>query len=47
MTPDFSLPEAVRRTRPLVHCVSNLVAANDCANLALAVGAVNSRKYRK
>lgn len=39
MTPDFSLPEAVRRTRPLVHCVSNLVAANDCANLALAVGA--------
>ena len=39
MTPDFSLPEAVRRTRPLVHCVSNFVSANDCANLALAVGA--------
>ena len=37
--PDFSLLEAVRRRRPLVHCVSNLVSANDCANLALAVGA--------
>lgn len=38
-TPDFSLLEAVRLRRPLVHCVSNLVSANDCANLALAVGA--------
>lgn len=38
-TPDFSLLEAVRRRRPLVHCVSNIVSANDCANLALAVGA--------
>lgn len=25
--------------RPLLHCVSNIVTANDCANLALAVGA--------
>ena len=31
--------EALRRQRPLIHCVSNLVTANDCANLALAVGA--------
>ena len=38
-TPDFSLLERVRRTRPLVHCVSNIVSAGDCANLALAVGA--------
>ena len=38
-TPDLTLLEAVRRRRPLVHCVSNLVSANDCANLALAVGA--------
>ena len=38
-TPDFSLLEAVRCRRPLVHCISNLVSANDCANLALAVGA--------
>lgn len=37
--PDFSLLEAVRRRRPLVHCVSNLVSAGDCANLALALGA--------
>lgn len=38
-TPDFSLLEAVRRRRPLIHCISNLVSANDCANLALALGA--------
>lgn len=38
-TPEFTLPEAVRLRRPLIHCVSNLVSANDCANLALAVGA--------
>ncbi len=38
-TPDFSLLEAVRRRRPLIHCISNIVSANDCANLALAVGA--------
>ena len=37
--PDDSLLEAVRRRRPLVHCISNIVSANDCANLALAVGA--------
>lgn len=38
-TPDFTLLEAVRLRRPLVHCVSNIVSANDCANLALALGA--------
>ena len=37
--PDFFLLEAVRHRRPLIHCISNLVSANDCANLALAVGA--------
>ena len=31
--------EDVRQRRPLIHCVSNIVSANDCANLALAVGA--------
>ncbi len=30
---------AVRSTSPLVHCISNQVAANDCANLLLACGA--------
>ena len=37
--PDFFLLEAVRHRRPLIHCISNLVSANDCANLALAGGA--------
>lgn len=39
LIPDFSLLETVRLRRPLIHCISNLVSANDCANLALAVGA--------
>ena len=30
---------ALRARRPLVHCISNIVSANDCANLALAAGA--------
>ncbi len=29
----------VRTTRPLVHCITNYVTANDCANLLLAAGA--------
>ena len=37
--PDFSRLDEIRIRRPLVHCVSNIVSANDCANLALAVGA--------
>lgn len=32
------LAEILRR-KPLVHCISNIVTANDCANLLLAVGA--------
>lgn len=36
---DFNRLEEVRQKRPLIHCVSNIVTANDCANLALAVGA--------
>lgn len=31
--------QKVRETNPLVHTISNLVSANDCANLLLAVGA--------
>lgn len=27
------------RLRPLIHCLSNVVSANDCANLVLAAGA--------
>ena len=28
----------VRENRPLVHCITNYVTANDCANLLLACG---------
>lgn len=31
--------ERVRQRRPLVHCISNIVTAGDCANLLLAAGA--------
>ena len=31
--------EKTRKQNPLVHCMVNLVTANDCANLALACGA--------
>ena len=31
--------EELRAGRPLLHCLSNFVTANDCANAALAVGA--------
>lgn len=34
-----SLLENVVQTRPLVHCITNYVSANDCANLLLALGA--------
>ena len=30
---------AIRSRQPLLHCISNVVTSNDCANLALAVGA--------
>lgn len=33
------LSDSVIRKNPLVHCISNIVSANDCANLLLAVGA--------
>ena len=29
----------VRKKRPLVHCITNYVTANDCANVLLACGA--------
>lgn len=35
----FARLSAVKQDRPLIHCVSNIVSANDSANLALAVGA--------
>lgn len=40
-SPDASLAclAAVRERNPLVHCVTNYVTANDCANALLAIGA--------
>lgn len=37
--PDLFRLDALRATQPLLHCIANQVTANDCANLALAVGA--------
>ncbi len=37
----YSRLEQIRQVKPLLHCVSNLVSANDCANLALAIGALS------
>lgn len=33
------IADAVREKRPLVHCITNYVTVNDCANALLAVGA--------
>ena len=35
----WSLVEKVRGSRPLVHCITNYVTVNDCANALLAAGA--------
>ncbi|MDR3324372.1 MAG: hydroxyethylthiazole kinase [Spirochaetaceae bacterium] len=34
-----ALIDAVRQKTPLVHCITNYVTVNDCANIALAFGA--------
>ncbi len=36
---DLNAMELVRQNNPLIHCISNIVSARDCANLVLAVGA--------
>ena len=36
----------LQRKRPLVHCITNYVTANDCANILLAIGASPIRKRR-
>ena len=30
---------AIRKERPLVHCITNVITVNDCANILLAAGA--------
>ncbi len=37
--PEFAQLNEIRKQRPLLHCVSNYVSINDCANIALAAGA--------
>ena len=37
--PEAGILAALRERRPLVHCISNIVSANDCANLLLSAGA--------
>lgn len=39
MMPAFTRLNTLHTQHPLIHCVANQVTANDCANLALAVGA--------
>lgn len=36
---DFTRLDLLRSRHPLIHCISNIVSANDCANAALAAGA--------
>ena len=35
----WGLWEEIKRSRPLVHCITNMVTVNDCANILLAAGA--------
>ena len=37
--PFHAILKEIRSRKPLVHCISNIVTANDCANLLLTIGA--------
>ncbi|NLK00865.1 MAG: hydroxyethylthiazole kinase [Clostridia bacterium] len=41
------LLEKIRKERPLVHNITNIVAANSCANILLSVGALPVMTYDK
>ena len=32
--------EKIQQKRPIIHCITNAVTVNDCANILLAAGAV-------
>jgi hydroxyethylthiazole kinase len=34
-----SIINEVRKRRPLVHCITNYITINDCANILLSFGA--------
>ncbi len=36
--PIVEAAELVRTSRPLIHCITNIVTVNDCANVILAFG---------
>ena len=43
---DFTTPlELLKRTTPLVQCITNFVTVNDCANILLAIGASPSMAH--
>ena len=33
------LYEKIQKERPIIHCITNAVTVNDCANILLAAGA--------
>ncbi|MCI5902976.1 MAG: hydroxyethylthiazole kinase [Blautia sp.] len=35
----YEIWNKIKKTRPLVHCITNIVTVNDCANILLAAGA--------
>ncbi|MBE5872491.1 MAG: hydroxyethylthiazole kinase [Lachnospiraceae bacterium] len=35
----MSIIKEIRKTRPIIHCITNIVTVNDCANILLAAGA--------
>ena len=39
MTELLSIREQVKADKPLIHCITNHISINDCANVVLAVGA--------
>ena len=35
----LQIRQSVKKTKPLIHCITNPISINDCANMVLAVGA--------
>ena len=35
----WDMIQRIRANRPIIHCITNAVTVNDCANVLLAVGA--------
>lgn len=39
--------EIIREKKPLIHCITNYVTANDCANIILAIGGIPTMAHYK